>query len=150
MQNLVHCRFDAIIATGEKEAAAAAQSHDASRIFGCWWRCARRKQLADLCMMKHARVKKVMYRMLADRIVEIEYIPRTADRDPKKSLFLWSRLDAASQAGSALDVTGVLENDDSHKSSAQGKTRWRKLCAAFEHLALSIHKLDQVALHRDF
>merc|ERR1719491_72608 len=108
--------------------------------------------------MKHAQVKKVLYRMLADQFVACEYINRTADRDPKKSLFLWSidwsqlrrrvlRSMYAATANlmqkrrSVRKQIELLENDQSHKSSETVKVRWRKLCAAFEHLTLSLQKL---------
>ena len=65
---------------------------DASRIFGALisMRKIGDKQLSELCMMKHSKVKKVLYRMLSDKFVEMEYIPRSSDRDPKKSFFVWT------------------------------------------------------------
>merc|ERR1711902_251215 len=108
------------------------------------------KQLSEICMIKHSTIKKILYRMLSDKFIEMEYIPRSADRDPKKSFFVWSInwfnlhkkiLESMYNGLSNLllkkrDIRKQiekLENDNSHKTNKGNKQYWKKLCAAFEH-----------------
>eukprot|EP01083_Nonionella_stella_P081913 225918_1 len=164
VQRLVHSRFDTL------EVESSEQRNEASRLFGAIisMRKIGDKQLSEICMMKHATVKKVLYRMLSDKFVEMEYIARSIDRDPKKSLFLWSInwcslhkkiLQSLYNATANLMVKQLnirkiiqkIENDNSHKTNKNTKQKWTKLCAAFEHLTRAIQKIDtQIALHRDF
>ena len=142
----------------------------ASRLFGALMamRKVGEKQLAELCMMRQSTVKQVLYRMLSDHFVAIEYVPKTPDRDCIKSFFLWSidwvaihkkvlqsMYDAVSnllvKKRSVRKQIEIAEHDDAHKASDHAKTRWKRLCAAFEHLAAIIQRVDlQIALHRDF
>jgi len=168
VQKLVHCRFDELEI--DKEHTAMQQSNDATRIFGAMiaMRKIGDKQLSEMCMMQHSKVKKVLYRMLADKFIEMEYIARSADRDPKKSFFLWSinwsnlHKKVVKSMYTAIcnlllkkrDIRKrieTLENDNSHKMNGNARRQWMRLCAAFQHLTLSVQSLDlQIALHRDF
>ncbi len=180
VQKLVHCRFDSILvenvaadslgADPEDAVSRASLEGAASRIFGALMalRKVGEKQLAEICMMRQSTVKQVLFRMLQDHFVALEYVPKTPDRDCIKSFFLWS-IDWAAlhkkvvqsmyEAVSNLLIKRrsirkqieVMEHDDAHKVDAQSKGRWKRLCAAFEHLTAMIQKIDlQIALHRDF
>lgn len=178
VQKLVHCRFDSLSAAEsagdpeEEEEALSLRGQEgaASRLFGALMamRKVGEKQLAELCMMRQSTVKQVLYRMLSDHFVAIEYVPKTPDRDCIKSFFLWSidwvaihkkvlqsMYDAVSnllvKKRSVRKQIEIAEHDDAHKASDHAKTRWKRLCAAFEHLAAIIQRVDlQIALHRDF
>ena len=167
VRKCVHCRFDQIEIGSDNKAT---QSHDALRIFSaiCSMHKIGDKQLSELCVIKHSTTKQILYRMLTEKYVQMEYIPRSNDRDPKKSFFVWSvnwhslhkrvlhsmynaLCNLMTKRRSIRKQIEEIENDNSHKSSKQNRTKWKKLCAAFESLTMSIQKVDaQVALHRDF
>ena len=173
VQKLVHHRFDTVGPDDDDEDVEENNDQikdDAQRIFGTIiaMRKIGDKQLSELCMMKHAKVNKILFQMLRDAFIDIESIPRSNDRDPKKSLYLWTInwfnvhkkiLQSMYNSVSNLILKKrtirkeieILENDNSHKNTKQSKQYWMKLCAAFEHLTLSISKIDlQIALHRDY
>lgn len=172
VQKLVHRRFDTISTTKMDENAVAAQDDNAaSRIFGALiaMRKVGDKQLAEICMMRPATVKKVLYRMLSDQFVAMEYVARSADRDCIKSFFLWTIdwtalhkrvLQSMYDALSNLIVKRrtirkqcriLLEQQDGQSTETEHNRKYSRLRAAADHLTAMIHKIDlQIALHRDF
>lgn len=160
VKKCVHCRFDLI------DTESAKQCNDALRIFSalCSMHKIGDKQLSELCVIKHSTIKQILYRMLAEKYVKMEYIPRSSDRDPKKSHFVWSInwnnlqkkiLESMYCAMCNLMtkrqmIRKQIEEIDDEINNNKGLKK-KKLCAAFEHLTMSIHKIDlQIALHRDF
>jgi len=159
VRECVHCRFDEL-EDGKK---IMRQSHDAMRIFSalCSMHKVGDKQLSELCVIKQATTKQILFRMLAEKYVKMEYIPRSSDRDPKRSVFVWSinwnnlhkKILQSMYNGIAnlMIKRRSLRKKIEQCGQANNPQLKQKLCAAFEHLTLTMQKIDlQIALHRDF